>query len=152
MEDARLDYAGTETGLELEMPKRAKANRCSPCHWEPESPGGAYWACSLFPAMLALGTASSTWPSTLPPLRHSQGGTHLSHSGVSITNLAQICLSTQKCGQLGLGQQVLQVVGSSNVQLGQGQADSPVEITPLEAWGALNHREKRLSAQSASVV
>ena len=68
---------------------------------------------------------------TLPPLRHLQSSAHLSHSGVGVTNLAQICLSTQEGGQLGLGQQVLQVVGSSDFQLGQGQADGPVEIMPL---------------------
>lgn len=37
----------------------------------------------------------------------SQSSAHLSHSGVGITDLAQICLSTQQGGQLSLGQQVL---------------------------------------------
>lgn len=56
---------------------------------------------------------------TLPPSPgHSRSSTHLSHSGVGVTDLAQICLSTQKGGQLGLSQQVLQVVGSLDFQLG----------------------------------
>lgn len=62
-------------------------------------------------------------PPRRPPLHSpspgpSQSSAHLSHSGVGITDLAQICLSTQQGGQLGLGQQVLQVVGSSDFQLG----------------------------------
>lgn len=127
-------------GLEPEMPKMLRETTVPhPCHWEPESPGSAYWACSFLPALLALGIASSMWPSTLPPLRCSHTSTHLSHSGVGVTNLAQICLSTQKGGQLGLGQQVLKVVGSSNFQLGQSQADGPVEIKPLGGWGAPTH-------------
>lgn len=112
-----------------------------------ESTGDARRPCSFPPPLLVLCTSSSTWPPTLPgtqpghppSLRHSQGSTHLSHSWVGLGNLAQICLSTQKGGQLGLGQQVLQVVGSSNFQLGQGQADGPVEIMPLGVWGAPTH-------------
>lgn len=76
---------------------------------------------------------------TLPPLLHSQSSTHLSHSGVGVTNVPQICLSTQKGGQLVLSQQVLQVEGSLNFQLGQSQADGPVEIKPLGCWEAPTH-------------
>lgn len=78
-------------------------------------------------------------PPTLSSLLHSQCSTHLSHSGVGVTNVPQICLSTQKGGQLVLSQQVLQVEGSSNFQLGQSQADGPVEIKPLGGWEAPTH-------------
>lgn len=106
---------------------------------------------SLGARVLAVPAALSflpCWPwAQLPPcghppppsLLHSQSSTHLSHSGVGVTNVAQICLRTQKGGQLVLGQQVLQIVGSSDFQLGQSQADGPVEIKPLGGWEAPTH-------------
>lgn len=125
-------------GLELEIPRELRETAV------PMSLGAREpWQSLLglvFPSCPAGLGHSFLQVAIHPPSPATQpGGTHLSHSGVGVSHLAQICLSTQKSGQLGLGQQVLQVVGSSNVQLGQGQADSPVEMTPLGAWGAPTH-------------
>lgn len=53
---------------------------------------------------------------------------YLSNSEIGITDFAQVCLGTQQGGQLGLGEQVLQVIGPSQHQLRHGQVDGPGEM------------------------
>lgn len=60
---------------------------------------------------------------------HHRHGRYLSDSEIVIADFAQVCLGPQQGGQLGLGQQVPQVIGGSQCQLGHGQADSPVGVT-----------------------
>ena len=54
---------------------------------------------------------------------------YLSDAEVGIADFAQVRLGAQKGGQLGLGEQVLQVVGSPQHELRQGQAHGPAEMT-----------------------
>lgn len=54
---------------------------------------------------------------------------YLSNSKVGIADFAQVCLGAQQGRQLGLGKQVLQVIGCFQRQLGHGQVDGPGETT-----------------------
>lgn len=99
------------------------------CFWEAQKTLSTLSSGPCFLSLLScqpIPNPSCPNPPSLP-LDTTHDSTNLSHSEVAITDLAQGCLSAQQGGQLGLGQQDLQVIGSLQLQLGQRQADGTGE-------------------------